>query len=93
MTITADYDAATGVLYLALGRPEPAEGELGNDGLLYRYAINGDRPCGVTVLDVGQWIGRRNALASRVSEFLHIPADAVERALIASQALTASTHR
>ena len=69
--IVADYDELCDVLYVALDRPRAAYGDEQPDGLLFRYAYEGDRPCGVTIFSFQEsWGERKQELAKRIAEFL-----------------------
>ena len=82
MTIRADYDRHADVLYVALDEPRPAISEEGRDGLIYRFAMDDDRPCGVTVLGFKDtWFGRERDLAERIGTFLKSEAECVQQAI------------
>jgi hypothetical protein len=85
--ITIDFDRDADVLYIALGSPQPAESEERDKGIVLRYSVKNDAPCGVTVVgfrDHG-WARRRNDLVALVAEHLGVPPEVVSDAL--SQAL------
>jgi uncharacterized protein YuzE len=71
--LKADYDRRADVLYLYKDRPRPALTEEGADGLMLRFAIDDEKPCGITVLAYRRnWLDHRDLLAEHVSKFLDI---------------------
>jgi hypothetical protein len=71
--VGSDYDVNTDVLYIYLGKPVPAVGEVDEDGLLLRFATEDDRPCGVTVISYNKdWGSERGRLARSVADFLKV---------------------
>jgi Protein of unknown function (DUF2283) len=85
--ITAKYDRHSDVLYIALDEPRPAVAEEGAEGLVYRFGMSDDRPCGVTVLSYRTlWTGRDAELAERIAAFLRTRTEDV-RAAISSEAI------
>ena len=82
--VHASYDAETDVLYISKDEPVPSLTEEGADGLLLRYAISDDKPCGVTVVSFHQtWAGHEGDLATRIAKFLDVTPSSAERALMA----------
>lgn len=73
-SVGSDYDINADVLYIYLGKPVPAVSEVDEeDGLLLRFAMDDDRPCGVTVLSYNKdWSGERDRLARSVAGFLNV---------------------
>lgn len=70
--IVVTYDREADVLYVAIGQPEPAVGEVIN-GVIYRYSNATKAPCGATVLgyrDEG-WSNRLSDLADEIAN--HLP--------------------
>lgn len=82
MTIRADYDRHADVLYVALDRPRPATSEEGRDGLIYRFALDDERPCGVTVLGYrNTWSERERELAEKIATFLKSEVKGIQQAI------------
>ena len=83
LEITVRYDTDADVLYLALGRPVPAETDEDDDGLLVRYALDDGHPCGVTVLGFasGGWNHDLDRLSRIVGKHLKMTAQTVQTAL------------
>jgi hypothetical protein len=80
--IRSAYDRNADVLYISKNAPEPAVSEEGDDGLLLRFSLQSDQPCGVTVPSYhGLWSDHSNELAGKVSTFLNVPFADVEEAL------------
>lgn len=80
--VQMSYDAEGDVLYISKQNAVPAFSEEEEDGLLFRYAISDDTPCGVTVIAFrAGWSSHEEALAQRVSDFLKVPALEAARAL------------
>jgi hypothetical protein len=61
--VSVDYDRDVDVLYVAIGKPRPAEGEDRPRGVVYRYAMDDDAPCGVTIVGF-----RRNGWHEKLGE-------------------------
>ena len=81
--VTADYDRNADVLYVHLGAARPADVEERPEGVLLRFALDDDAPCGVTVMGLRKngWCGRRADLAVMIASFLGTPEDAAARAI------------
>ena len=80
--IVTDYDENSDVLYLALEKPRPAYSSEQPDGLLFRFAYDQDRPCGVTVFDYqAHWVQERDKLADRIASFLGVEPTAILKSL------------
>jgi hypothetical protein len=79
--LNADFDRSADVLYLALGKPRPDEGEDREGGVVLRFGVPDDRPSGVTIIGYVQsgWSENIGDLAEIVSRHLSVrPADVVE---------------
>lgn len=78
--LTFDYDRKADVLYVIEGEPRPAEGEDLPGGIVRRYALDGDSPCGVTVIGYrhNQWPRKPGELAAIIAEHLSTDVDQVE---------------
>jgi hypothetical protein len=72
LRLTVDYDRSADVLYIANGKPRPAEGEGFPGGIVRRYALEDNSACGVTVLGycVNRWPERSRELAEIVADHL-----------------------
>lgn len=80
--LRADYDEEADVLYLYLNEPAAAISEAGEDGILLRYRIDDEKPCGVTILSYhSDWGDLQDQLADRVSDFLHVGREAARQLL------------
>lgn len=79
--LKVSYDRDADVLYICKGSPAAALTEEGDDGLLFRYSISDDSPCGVTVLSFSGWDGLHERLAGRVAAFLQVRREMAERVL------------
>ena len=78
--IVADYDSTADVLYLSLYPPEPGEGEDEPDGIVLRYGMTDDAPCGVTIVGYrsNNWPDATRRLAQIVGSHLSMdPRDAL----------------
>ena len=86
--LSIDYDAEADVLYLALGKPRPAEGQDGPNGLVYRYAIDDNAPCGVTIIGLrrNQWDGKPAELARLIAGHFAVDAGRIRALLRQSSA-------
>jgi hypothetical protein len=84
--LTADYDRNADVLYVHLGAARPAEAEERPAGVLMRFGLDDDAPCGVTVMGVRKngWLGRRSDLAALVADFLGESEDSIAAAITAA---------
>jgi len=81
-TLRVDFDADEDVLYLSVGDPTPGYADEAADGVLLRRSSADGKLIGVTALDFrANWILRRNAFYSLVSEYLGIPPATVERSV------------
>jgi hypothetical protein len=74
-----DYDRAADVLYVSLGRPVPDEGEDRPRGIVLRFAVEGDRPTGVTVIGFRRngWNNDLHSLSKLISRHLTIDSNGV----------------
>jgi len=81
--LTVDYDRHADVLYIALGRPVPDEGEERPQGVILRFALKDGAPTGVTVVGFNHnhWPSRLLELSLLVSQHLHVDPIEVDRAL------------
>lgn len=79
--IGSDYDVEADVLYLYVGRPVPAVTEMDDDGLILRFALDDDRPCGVTVVSYARWKDAHERLAESIANFLHVDRAMAQTAL------------
>ncbi len=68
--VSVDYDRDVDVLYVAIGKPCRAEGEDGPGGVVYRYAMDDNAPCGVTIVGF-----RRNGWPEKLGELAKLVAD------------------
>lgn len=82
MTLSVDYDDEADTLYLSLGEPRPAVGEVDDKGVILRYALDNEDHCGVTVPWFKEWADEREDLASRISTFLSVPKTEVMKSLL-----------
>jgi len=83
--IRASYDRDADVLYVSKSEPVPALVEEEDDGLLFRYALSDDQPCGVTVMSFHHlWHAHKAVLINRISEFLKVPHPVAERAVLSA---------
>lgn len=80
----ADYDAASDVLYLHIGEPQPAEGEETPEGHVLRYAPGTSRVVGLTVLGARGTLERDGRLVVTVPEMVETTADDLAPALAAA---------
>jgi uncharacterized protein YuzE len=81
--LAVKYDARADVLYVALGKPEPAETDMDGNGLLLRYADSDGHPCGVTVMGFrsSRWAHDVDKLKNLVAKHLSVPFRNVSNAL------------
>jgi hypothetical protein len=81
--LTADYDTNADVLYVSDGRPRPAEGEDLLGGIVRRYALDDNSPCGVTIIGYrrNQWPKKVRELAETIADHLGADVDQVEQSL------------
>jgi hypothetical protein len=84
LRLTVDYDREDDVLYVAKGKPRPGEGEDFPGGIIRRYALDNNSPCGVTVIGYrrNQWPAKARELAEIVADHLGADVDQVERQLL-----------
>lgn len=70
--ISVDYDRSSDVLYVAIEPIAPAEGEDRPRGVVLRYTMDGDIPCGVTVIGyrLNRWAENPAQLAELVADHL-----------------------
>lgn len=70
--LTADYDRDADVLYVALEPIAPAEGEDGPRGVVLRYSMDANLPCGVTVVGYrrNRWPQDTAALSNLIGKHL-----------------------
>jgi hypothetical protein len=87
--LTADYDTNADVLYVSDGKPRAAEGEDLPGGIVRRYALDDDCPCGVTIIGYrcNQWPKKVREFAEIIADHLPADVDQVEQFL---DAVTAS---
>lgn len=78
-----DYDHMSDVLYVSLGKPIPDEGEDQPRGVIFRFAITGGSPSGVTVVGFRHngWDKNLTGLSDIVGKHLNIDSIGVLRAL------------
>ena len=82
--VRMSYDESADVLYISKSEPVPAVTDEGEDGLLLRYSVENEEPCGVTVVSFHKlWSGHTGDLAEKVSTFLNISRELAERSLAA----------
>ena len=82
--VQVSYDSEADVLYVSKQNAIEALTEEDDDGLLFRYSMQDDSPCGVTVVAFRQgWAGHKEQLARRVSQFLNVSLDETKRAITA----------
>ncbi len=76
--ITVDYDRDVDVLYVAIGKPRPGEGEDRPGGIVYRYAVEDDTPCGLTIVGFrrNEWHTKPGDLAKLIAD--HLGADVTQ---------------
>ena len=88
--LTVDYDRRNDVLYVLDGKPRPAEGEDLPGGIVRRYALDDNSPCGVTIIGYrhNHWPKKVRELAEIIADHLPPDVDQVEQFL---DAVTAST--
>jgi hypothetical protein len=81
--LRVDYDRPADVLYIAVGRPVPSEGEGVAPGLQLDYALADGSPCGATVIGYNTygWPGRVDELARLVGAHLQLQPSQVLAAL------------
>jgi hypothetical protein len=72
--LSADYDMGADVLYIALGALRPAEGEDAPRGIVYRFDMETNEPCGVTVVGFVRngWGNEMTELSKIVARHLKI---------------------
>jgi hypothetical protein len=75
------YDKEADILYLSKGEAVPAYSTAGADGLILRYAMDDERPCGVTVMSFHHWDEFHEQLAQHISAFLQIEPALAKRSL------------
>jgi sugar phosphate isomerase/epimerase len=81
--IKADYDRHADVLYIAIDHPMPGYAEEGDDGIYYRFSLDTNKPCGITVDGFHAfWNGKELEVIRKASEFLKAPLGDVEAAII-----------
>ena len=81
-----DYDRASDVLYISLGRPRSDEGIDYSDGIVFRYGIEDNKPSGVSVSGFQDfwWPQNKEKLALIISEHLPVAPQEIERAIAAA---------
>jgi hypothetical protein len=83
--IDVGYDRHEDVLYVALGRPRPDYCEEADQGILWRFGQEDDKPSGVTVIAFRKlWSGREAILARKIATFLRADARQVQMAVAAA---------
>jgi uncharacterized protein YuzE len=80
----ADYDAESDVLYLHVGKPQPAEGEETPEGHVLRYAPGSQSIVGLTVINARHVIDRDGRLIVTIPETVEASAADLEAALQAA---------
>ena len=88
--LSVDYDRDSDVLYVAIGEPRPAEGEEGSRGVVYRYAVDDNTACGVTIVGFRRngWGEDAPKLAELIANQLHAEAGPIEKMICRSTAAT-----
>lgn len=83
--LAVKYDATADVLYVALGKPVPAETDMDSYGLLVRYAESDGHACGVTVMGFRspRWAQDVATLSGLVASYLSVPHASVSKAISA----------
>ena len=78
--LTVDYDRRDDVLYVLNGKPRPAECEDLPGGIVRRYALDDNSPCGVTVIGYrrNQWPKNPRQIAEIIADHLGKDIDQVE---------------
>ncbi len=81
--LTVDYDRSEDVLYVVNGEPRPAEGEDLPGGIVRRYALDDNSPCGVTIIGYrrNQWPKKPREISEVIADHLGADVDQVERLL------------
>lgn len=93
--LTIDYDRMDDVLYVLNGKPRPAEGEDLPGGIVRRYALDDNSPCGVTIIGyrLNRWPTRPRELAEIIADHLGEEIEQIEHLLHdATAARSASIH-
>jgi uncharacterized protein YuzE len=80
----ADYDDASDVLYLHVGRPQPGEGEETPEGHVVRFAPGTQRIVGLTVINAREVLNRDGRLVVTVPETVEATAEDLAPALQAA---------
>lgn len=81
--IEANYDKQADVLYVALDQPRAAISEEGRDGLIYRFAMDNEQPCGITVTGYRDiWSGKERDLAQKIGVFLCADTNEVRKVIL-----------
>lgn len=80
----ADYDVDGDVLYLHVGDPQEASGEETPEGHVLRFAPDGDRIVGLTLLNARWLLERDGRLVITVPEKIEASADDLAEALTAA---------
>jgi hypothetical protein len=86
--LTADYDHNVDILYVVNGEPRPAEGEDLPNGIVYRYALDDNSPCGVTIIGyrANRWHEKPRDLAEIIADHLCADVDQVELLVLGAAA-------
>jgi hypothetical protein len=81
--LRVDYDCRDDVMYVLNGKPRPAEGEDLPGGIVRRYALEDNSPCGVTIIGyrLNQWPKKPREIAEIIAVHLGEDVDQVERLL------------
>lgn len=81
--LVVNYDRHGDVLYISAGPPRPAEGEDYDNGIVLRYSMDGDIPCGVTAIGFKayRWLDKLPEFVRIVSKHLSVAPRDVESAI------------
>ena len=81
--LTVDYDRGDDILYVLNGKPRPAEGEDLPGGIVRRYALDDNSPCGVTIIGyrLNRWSEKPREIAEIIVDHLGEDVDQIERLL------------
>jgi len=92
--LSVEYDRNADVLYIAIGKPRSAEGEDGPGGVIYRYAIDDNAACGVTIVGFRRngWHENATRLAALIANHLNAKAGQIETMICRSTAARVKSH-
>jgi hypothetical protein len=69
-----EYDRASDVLYVSVGRPRAARSREREPGLVWRHSVEDGQPIGVTIVDfLFYWLPKKNELATLIERRLGVP--------------------